>query len=209
MVVVFGMERMTFEVLRVLRDEGAAVHCTLNEWENDRIIPLADGIGASWSVGFYNYALGRHLLNPAGAVRSLWRITRTSVGLLHDAWRFRPTHVLVPDYGAVLRNAPTLALLRLLGIRVIFRLGNAPEPGPFYRQLWRWGINPFVDRFVGNSQYTERELLAHGIPRHKVRYIYNTAPRRSGDAESRGRAGAWPHRVRRASHPRERFGGAA
>ena len=44
------------------------------------------------------------------------------------------------------------------------------------RGLWRRGINPFVDRFVCNSRFTETELLAHGIPSHKVTRIYNCAP---------------------------------
>jgi hypothetical protein len=44
MVVVFGAERMTFEILRVLREGGAEVHCIINEWENHRIRPLVDSI---------------------------------------------------------------------------------------------------------------------------------------------------------------------
>ncbi len=53
MVVVYGMERMSFEILRVLRESGAEVHCVLNEWERHRIEPLAESIGASWSTGIY------------------------------------------------------------------------------------------------------------------------------------------------------------
>jgi glycosyltransferase involved in cell wall biosynthesis len=102
----------------------------------------------------------------------------TSLGLLRDARRFRPTHVLVPDFVAALRNAPGLAALRLLGVTVVFRLGNAPDQGVFYRKVWRWGVDPFVDRFVCNSAFTARELLAHGIRPGKVSLIYNCPPRR-------------------------------
>ena len=42
MVVVYGMERMSFEIMRVLRESGAEVHCVLNEWERHRIEPLAE-----------------------------------------------------------------------------------------------------------------------------------------------------------------------
>ena len=60
----------------------------------------------------------------------LWDIVRTSAGLARVAVRFGPTHVLVPEYAAVLRNAPVLAALRLLGVDVVFRIANAPERGP-------------------------------------------------------------------------------
>ncbi|HYS24401.1 MAG TPA: glycosyltransferase family 4 protein, partial [Vicinamibacterales bacterium] len=59
MVSVFGLERMSFEVLRSLRDQGAAVHCVVNGWESGRVVDLADDIGASWSTGYYYYALRR------------------------------------------------------------------------------------------------------------------------------------------------------
>ena len=56
--------------------------------------------------------------------------------------------MFISDYLAVIRNMPTLALLRLFGCRVVMRLGNAPEPGTFYRSLWRFGVNPFVARAI-------------------------------------------------------------
>jgi glycosyltransferase involved in cell wall biosynthesis len=185
MSLVSGLEFMTFEVLRTLRARGAAVHSILNTWANwDRpqephvIAGLAERIGASWSTGYYWYGFERRSRNPLKLGQLMWDILRTSGGLLRDAWHFRPSHVDLPDYLAVLRNAPALMLLRMVGCRVVFRLGNAPEPGPFYRRVWRYGVNPFVDRFVCNSRFTETELLAHGIPSHKVSRIYNCAPSR-------------------------------
>jgi glycosyltransferase involved in cell wall biosynthesis len=178
-----GLELMTFEVLRILRARGTAVHCILNTWANwDRpqephpIASLSEQIGASWSTGYYWYGFKRRSRNPLKLGQLLWDILRTSGGLLRDAWHFRPNHVTMPDYLAVVRNAPALMLLRMVGCRIVLRLGNAPEPGPFYRRVWRYGVNPFVDRFVCNSKFTETELLAHGIPPCKVSRIYNCAP---------------------------------
>ncbi|MBI1725711.1 MAG: glycosyltransferase family 4 protein [Candidatus Rokubacteria bacterium] len=182
MVQVAGLERMTFEVLHVLRKRGASVHCVVNTWDNARIAGLAEGIGATWSTGYYWYSFARRARSPLHWIRLGWDVSMTSLGLLRDARRFRPTHVLVPDFVAGLRNAPALAVLRLLGIAVIFRLGNAPDPGAFYRKVWRWGIDPFVDRFVCNSAFTARELLAHGVRPGKVSIIYNCPPRRTAGA---------------------------
>ncbi len=178
MVIVAGLERMTFEVLRALRERGAEVHCIVNTWENHRIVALAENIGASWSTGYYWYRFGRHLFNPFRLAQFLWDVLMTSLGLLGDARRFRPTHVLLPEFVSALRNWPALIWLRLTGVKVILRLGNAPDTGRFYQFVWRWAVNFVVDCFVCNSQFTMQELLAHGIPLEKVSYIYNTVPSR-------------------------------
>lgn len=177
MVIVFGVERMSFEVLRVLRERGAAIHCMVNTWSSGRIVDLADEIGASWSMG--HTPVLRRTRNPIAWIRSALEIARASAELLRDARRFRATHVFVPDFTTVLRNAPALCLLRAAGLPVILRLGNAPDQDRFYRRLWRWLIDPAVDRFVPNSAFIERELLAHGIDSAKVRTIRNTPPSRA------------------------------
>jgi glycosyltransferase involved in cell wall biosynthesis len=158
----------------------------VNTWENARIVALAEEIGATWSTGYYWYSFARRSRDPLHWLRLAWDVGMTSLGLLRDAHGFLPTHVLVPDFVAGLRNAPALAFLRLLGVTVVFRLGNAPDQGLFYRKVWRWGIDPFVDRFVCNSAFTARELLAHGIRPRKVSIIYNCPPRRPGAAVGAG-----------------------
>ncbi len=173
MVIVSGLERMTFEVLRVLRSRGVPVHCVLNGWNNQRIVALAEPLGASWSTGYYLTDLRRRFRNPMQLVHNVWDVFRTSLGFLWDALNFRPTHVLLPEFTAVLRNAPALALLRLLGVRVILRVGNAPARGAFYRFVWRWCVSPFVDRIVGNSRFIQEEVLAHGVPACKITCRYN------------------------------------
>ena len=180
MAMVSGVERMSFEVLRTLRECGAAVHCIVNSWESSKVVDLVDSVGASWSMGYYWYELRRRAA-PHQRLLALWDICRTSLDLLQDARRFRPTHVFTPEYHAVLRSAPALWLARRAGVRVVLRLGNAPEPGRFYRFLWGRVIDRCVDRYVPNSRFIEQELLAHGIDRAKVRVIYNTVPYRASD----------------------------
>jgi len=175
MVITGGLERMTFQVLRVAREHGALVHCIVNSWENFRITPLAEAAGATWSVGPYWHPLTRRRLTPVKMAKMVWEVVRVSGHLLHEARRVAPTHVFVPDFLTVLRNGPALLLLRARGVRVIARLGNAPAPGRFYGLLWRWAVSPCVDAFVCNSRFTERELLAVGVPARKVQTIPNAA----------------------------------
>lgn len=174
MVMVSGMERMSFEVLRVLREGGATIHCILNSWENHRIVPLVESVGATWSTGTYSVKLGRHSRKPADLVRMAWEISRVSTGMLRDARRFRPTHVFLPEFVSIIRNAPALLVLRMSGVKVICRLANHPEPHPFYQRLFRGFLQRFTDVFVANSDFAASKVLETGVDPSKVRTIYNT-----------------------------------
>ena len=178
MVVPGGAERMTFEVLRAFRDRGAPVHCILNGWAYARIAGLADDIGATWSTSAYRVRLQRRTLDPRAHVRQLADMWRTNVDLIAAARTFKPTHILVPDHEAVLRNYAGLMALRAAGVPVIMKLCNAPAQTPFYRRLWRHVVTPCVDRFICNSQFTARELAALGVPSGKTTTIYETLPHR-------------------------------
>jgi glycosyltransferase involved in cell wall biosynthesis len=178
MVIVSGLERMTFEVLRVVRRRGGTVHCILNDWGSDRIVPLAERIGASWSLASYRYPF-KLTVNPIRNAESIWDVVRTSAALLRDAYRLRPTHVLAPDYAAVLQNAPALALLRLFGVRIVFRIGNAPERGRVYDVLWGRVLPPLVTEFVPNSRFSYSRLQETGVPARKITLIRNALSQRA------------------------------
>jgi glycosyltransferase involved in cell wall biosynthesis len=179
MVVVSGLERMTFEVLRVVRANGGTVHCVLNSWENERIVELAERIGASWSTGFYIYSFASHPRTFVQAAQMFWDVLRTSAHLSRAAGRFRPTHALAPDHITVIRNGPALALLRALGVPVVFRLATAPERGRVQHMLWRYALPPFVTRFVPNSRFSYRRLLEEGVEKEKITLVRNALSTRS------------------------------
>jgi glycosyltransferase involved in cell wall biosynthesis len=156
------------------------VHVITNSWaEGDGprgrhpIAALAEDIGATWNTGYYLYRLTRHTKSPTELFLMAQDVLRTSYGLLRDAWHLHPTHSVSPEHTSLIRNAPALVLLRLIGVRTILRMGNAPAPGGFYETLWRRVINPPVHWFIGNSHYVIRELLARGVPARKARYIPN------------------------------------
>jgi len=184
MVVVSGLERMTFEVLRVVRRHGGSVHCIVNTWENHRIVALAEEIGATWSTGFYWYSFAGRPQGVVQVLQMLWDVVRTSAGLGRDAVRFLPSHVLIPEYAAVLRNAPVLAALRLAGVRVLFRIANAPDRGRLHDFLWRRSVAPFVTRFVPNSRFSQQRLAETGVPSNKVTLVRNALSRRSASANT-------------------------
>ncbi len=179
MVIISGLERLTFEVLRVLRERGAAVHCIVNSWENERIVPLVERIGAGWSTGAYRQPLTRRTWNPLVWARMAWDVLQTSAGLLRDARRFRPTHVLVPDFGTALHNGPGLLVLRARGIPVVLRAANHPDQGGFYRGIWGRLLPLLVTRFVANSEFSADRMRAVGVPAQRIVTIANTVSRRA------------------------------
>ncbi len=181
MVIVSGLERMTFEVMRVVRDGGGSVHCVVNDWQHDRIVRLAERIGASWSAAPYRHGF-RRTLNPVRHALALWETARTSARLLVDAARFKPTHVLVPEWLMVLLNAPAIAVLRLFGVDVVFRIANAPERGRVYDWLWRRVLPPFVTSFVPNSRFSYGRAREIGVPGRKITLIRNALSRRAATA---------------------------
>jgi glycosyltransferase involved in cell wall biosynthesis len=94
----------------------------------------------------------------------------------------RPTHILAPDFLIPVRHAPAFLLLRMLGCRIILRVGMAPETGRAFARLWKSIVSPLVDRVVCNSDFIAREVLACGVDAAKVGLIRNTVARRSARA---------------------------
>lgn len=178
MVVVAGLERQTFEMLRTLRDGGAQVHCLINDWENHRIEPLATGIGATVSTVFHRGRLDRHTRNPLKLAAMAWGLLRSSRALAKEARRFRASHILIPELGALLRAAPALYRLRRRGVGVILRVGNAPERGRFYRFVWSRLVPRLVDLAVANSRFGWLRLREAGVPPAQTALIRNRVARR-------------------------------
>src|ERR1700680_2468747 len=98
-----GLERMVFETLRAVSVRGGTVHCVVNSWAHEQISAAAENIGATWSLGSYRVRFERRPASPAKFLAFAWDVVKTSGGLLKDVWRFRPTHVLVPEFTSVLR----------------------------------------------------------------------------------------------------------
>ncbi|HUE89991.1 MAG TPA: glycosyltransferase family 4 protein [Vicinamibacterales bacterium] len=174
-----GLERMTAEVVRAVKDAGGTAHWLLNDWDSWQIAALAEMLDCSWSHGRNRVPLTRHSRNPWYWIRLVRELVASNRVVLGQAKRRRITHVFLPDALAVVRHAPALGLLRLTGCRSILRLGVAPPQHPFYPRFYRLAVEPFVDSMVCNSRFTERELHAIGVGLSKSCVIANVSPRRS------------------------------
>jgi glycosyltransferase involved in cell wall biosynthesis len=174
-----GMERIKIDIARMVIERGGLVHCVVNRWDSGRIRARLDSVGVTWSTVFHREPLSRRLWNPLTTSRMLLDIAVSSLEVLQAVKRLRITHVLMPDFAATIRCGPALAWLRLRGSPTIISvLANAPTQTPFYRWMWRYLIHPLSTQFVCNSQFTQGELVKHGVPAGKVSWIYNMPPSR-------------------------------
>ena len=177
-VFVAGMERINFEVLRVLRTRGAHLHVIVNSWENFRIAAQVEQIGATWVAGGYVRRLSRHVYNPWKLAQMAWEIASTSAILLREVRRFQPTHILLPDPISALRNYPALLMLRAMGTKIVLIGCNAPPDDEFYRRFWGNMVNRVVTDFVAISEFVRAEMRACGISDRKIHMFYPAAPTR-------------------------------
>jgi glycosyltransferase involved in cell wall biosynthesis len=178
LVVPGGLERMTAEVVRAVKEAGGTVHWLLNDWDSRQIAALAEKLDCGWSYGRHRVPLTRHSRNPWYWLRLAREIAASNTLVLGHARRRQVTHVFLPDAFAVVRHAPALAVLRLRGCRSVLRMGVAPPRHPFYSRLYRFAVEPFVDGIVCNSRFTEHELHALGAGLSKSCVIANVSPRR-------------------------------
>ncbi|HVJ83876.1 MAG TPA: glycosyltransferase family 4 protein [Planctomycetia bacterium] len=183
-----GLEIQSFEVLRALQDAGAAIHVVTNDWPADddpptphRIKAMVRRLGASHSTGRYRSWL-RKTWNPVEWFQALYDVAVSSLQLLRDARRFRPTHLLVPDYLTAVRIFPALLWSRLRRRKVILRVGNVPERKRSHQVLWRRVLPWAVDEFVANSLFGLRRLQETGLPPARIACVRNAVATRANAA---------------------------
>ena len=174
-----GHERGNIQVFNALKERGVeALFVTHKEYGHEHIQPELDRLGHRWTVATYPrlFSRGMNLQTWATRLRS------TAQGLI-EFWRigrgFKPTHVHV---GHEMHFLMMLPAIRLLGVPVIYRLGDAPQQHRrLFQFLWRHVIIPQVDRFVCVSEYIRDLLIEAGAPPEKVRVIYSYPSKRSAD----------------------------
>ena len=150
-------------------------HAIVNGWENFRITPLAEAAGASWSIGPYWYPLKRR---QADAARGLADGDRSDAGQPRPAARVaaRPADPRAP--AGLLRGAAQCAGAAVAAAARRPRDRAARHCAGAGTILSACSgaalVDPFVDRFVCNSAFTRRELIAHGIDADKSRHDSRT-----------------------------------
>jgi glycosyltransferase involved in cell wall biosynthesis len=171
MVTIGGAEKMVFAALGFFREQGAAVHCLVNDWQNEPVVAEAERIGATWSETPYNLRLRWRNQKPVETLRGITATFSTAADLLKQARRFRPSVIIVSDFEAILRNAVALLIMKRRRVPVVLYLHNSPPPEKPYPALFRRVISPLVTQFVVVSRSMGGDLEAIGISPGKFTYV--------------------------------------
>ena len=173
MVTIGGAEKMVFSALGFFRERGAAVHCLVNDWQNDPVVAEAERIGATWSQTPYNLRLRWRNQKVVETIRGIAATFSTAADLLKQARRFQPSVIIVSDFEAILRNAAALLIMKYRGVPVVLYLHNSPPPEKPYPGLFHRVIAPLVTQFVVVSRSMGTDLEAIGISPAKISYVNN------------------------------------
>lgn len=177
----YGAEKANLQVLTLLRDSGAQIHCLVrNDGTGDNFIRLVTQRGFPIRpAGFGPSIFGLHgnvfqyLANAAG-------MARVSLSIIRLQKQVGASHIYVPNYLQFLYCWPALLLL---GLPVVFRIGDPPEKTSLHRYLWTKIIAPCVSQFVTNSEFTRQRLLSVCERPIRSRVIQNCIARRDEPVE--------------------------
>ncbi len=175
----FGHERGNIEVLKGLRRCGANVMVAVNALEgggqvNEELEAAAIPTGPVPFGGLWSPSI--ILGKPAYALtnlRALGSCSREFRALIDG---FRPTHIHI---GSPLVYSYLATAIKKSGVRMIYRLGDAPPVASrFQMAIWRRATGR-ADRVVANSHFVRDAAIAGGVHAEKLATIYGCAPERS------------------------------
>lgn len=169
--IVAGKERQNLESLKFLRDSGHEVFCITSSWGDGEFPKLL----AANNIPFKRLRLGfvalslrpvniKMTLHQLLYVPSLWvkykRVLRS----------FKPDVVVHCNFEHVLLLLPVFGRTRnIYQVHDVF-----PETNR-YRSLFNL-FNKHLQGFIGVSKYVCNGLLNYGIPREKIKLVYNGVP---------------------------------
>ena len=185
----YGAEKANLQVLSLLREGGAQIHCLVrSDGTGENFIRVATERGfAVRPAGFGPSIFGLHgnvfqyLSNAAGMVS-------VSLTLIRLRKQVGATHIYIPNYLQFLYCWPAVLLLRL---PVVFRIGDPPEKSSLHRHLWTKIIAPCVSQFVTNSEFTRQRLISVCGRPIRSRVIKNCITPRSEAVEGMTESKRW------------------
>lgn len=177
--IVFGSERGNIEALVALKNEGCDVLCLVRpeDWAAD-VRAALEAAGLDTVVCPYIYEWRRGYTVNFFA-HNIFAFPIANLLFLLAAANYRPTHVYAFNAFWILNFLPALTLLRT---PLVYRAGDEPSVHNwFFRWLWRVVANK-GKRFVANSEFIKKSLIANGVDPERITVIYNKPPTRFTEA---------------------------
>ena len=168
-----GQEKGNLQVFRALQPLGLQCRfITHRYWGHQAVQPELDRLGLDWTTAAFGPRIGKRM-HFREIVRALWGIVHTNTILARELIRYRPTHIHVMNTLYILYASPLLFLVRT---PLVYRVGEHMKfANPIYRPFF-WILSRRVSKVIGISDFVLRSLETMGIPKRKLKRIYNCAP---------------------------------
>lgn len=160
---VYGLEIVTFQLMKELKENGFEVRCIVSGWNDGIFKQMLD----EQQIKYYEVKLGwLHLRKP------LWTIDT----LLHFPKAFYKCKKIIKDYNPDIlhfSSYPTAIMLYpLLKGKIVFALHDTHQPTLKHTFIFKW-LNKKINLFIGVSNHIAKSLAKLGIPQNKITVIYN------------------------------------
>lgn len=175
----FGHERANIEVFRALKELGLTSRFIVDRrWSHDEIQPALRAAGLEFRTAPYGYQWGGFLRGRHWYLflSNAWGVLGTSVKVLWETARWKPTHIYAAN---ALHLSYAIPALSFSALPLIYRAGDElPDHTALHRWIKRWIVRR-ATAIVCISQYIQGRYLAAGVAAERLSVIYNYPPRRA------------------------------
>jgi len=162
-----GLEIVTLHLIGELKREGHIVRCIVNGWNDGMILKELHKM----EVPFDEAKLGwLYLTKPGWTIDSLVHLPGAYLKCRKILSAFKPDIVHFCNYASVILLAPLLK-----HEACVYNLQEPHQPDGKNLFIYRL-LNRRIRIFTAVSRYIEQVLLDLGIPKDKIRLIYNGVP---------------------------------
>jgi len=162
-----GLEFVTLHLIGELKREGHIVRCVVNGWNDGMIIKELQKM----DIPFDEAKLGwLYLTKPGWTIDSLVHLPGAYLKCRKILSAFNPDIVHFCNYASVILLAPLLKHEVCL-----YALHEPHEPNGKNVFIYRL-LNRRIGVFTAVSRYIEQVLVELGIPKDKIRLVYNGVP---------------------------------
>lgn len=177
----FGQEKATIGLGRILQESGASVHFLLHsQWGKEKLGKLLTELGFSWSALPLGTLWSKLLFRrrPFLLITNLVAVCLASLSLIKISQSFKPHYLLVGNWSFTLFLLPALVFT---SVKVVYRHGDLPPNHTVFHRLLIRILFRQVHTHVANCHF-----VAHGVknafPKGTPRVIYNlgSVPPRNG-----------------------------
>ena len=162
-----GLEIVTLHLIGELKKEGHEIRCIVNGWNDGMILKELQKM----EVPFDEAKLGwLYLTKPGWTIDSLVHLPGAYLKCGKILAAFDPDIVHFCNYASVILLAPLLKHRAC-----VYNLQEPHEPNRKNLFIYRL-LNRRIKIFTAVSRYIEQVLLNVGIPKDKIRLVYNGVP---------------------------------